>query len=562
MTGVYSVPSIIRKGDWGVKLDITQAYYHVAMAARSRPYLRFIHNGKVYEFRVLTFGAHSSPFAFTRLGKTITLHCHTLGIRVVIYLDDVLILASTASLVASHAQIMIDLLVFLGMTIKVEKSILTPSQRIFFLGFIWDTENLSCVLPPEKLEDIQFAMNEAIVPRRVPVRLLHRLVGLINSTRLAVRYARSRYRGIQRLLLDNYKSKSDLQKEVRLTNWAKSDINFWLSLAPEQCAMTFEEVEIGLAIRVATDASDTGWGYVMLGQEHAGLWSPHEADLPIAFREFLVMEMALHDNKQILENKLVSWEVDNKTVFWYWKNQGGVGNTSLCRQVVNLLHWCQERNILVVAKWVPSEEHLHPDLLSRQEMMSDWKLHPRLAKMIFTRLGRPHLDLMATSYSAQLNLYYSPTPDSKALAVDAMVQNWDMFSKNYIFPPVPLIHPVLDKILTCASDTLFLLVTPYWKTRSWFPRLLLMSKSPPLRLPVRDVVQNTGKDERKLNLRLVVWNIFGAGSRPTTFPTGVEKSSTKAGRREQKELIPRPGASGPDIVTAAPWIQLTPLWHS
>ena len=89
-----------------------------------------------------------------------------------------------------------------------------------------------------------------------------------------------------------------------------------------------------------------------------------------------------------------------------------------------------------------------------------------------------------------------------------------------------------------------------------------MSKSPPLRLPVRDVVQNTGKDERKLNLRLVVWNIFGAGSRPTTFPTGVEKSSTKAGRREQKELIPRPGASGPDIVTAAPWIQLTPLWHS
>ena len=81
MTGVYSVPTIIRKGDWGVKLDITQAYYHVAMAARSCPYLRFIHNGKVYEFKVLTFGAHSSPFEFTRLGKTITLHCHTLGIR-------------------------------------------------------------------------------------------------------------------------------------------------------------------------------------------------------------------------------------------------------------------------------------------------------------------------------------------------------------------------------------------------------------------------------------------------------------------------------------------------
>ena len=172
----------------------------------------------------------------------------------------------------------------------------------------------------------------------------------------------------------------------------------------------------------------------------------------------------------------------------------------------------------------PVEEHLHPDLLSRQEMMSDWKLHPRLAKMIFTCLGLPRLDLMATSFSAQLDLYYSPTPDDKALAVDAMVQNWDLFSKNYLFPPVPLIHPVLDKILTCASDTLFLLVTPYWKTRSWFPRLLLMSKSPPLRLPVRDVVQNTGKDERKLNLRLVVWSIFGADSLDTAVDEAVKDS--------------------------------------
>ena len=42
MTGVYSVPTIIRKGDWGMKLDITQAYYHVAMAARSCPYLRSV----------------------------------------------------------------------------------------------------------------------------------------------------------------------------------------------------------------------------------------------------------------------------------------------------------------------------------------------------------------------------------------------------------------------------------------------------------------------------------------------------------------------------------------
>ena len=68
MTGVYSIPTILKEGDWGVKLDITQAYYHVAMVVKLRRYLRLIHNGKVYEFKALSFGAHSFPFTFTGLG--------------------------------------------------------------------------------------------------------------------------------------------------------------------------------------------------------------------------------------------------------------------------------------------------------------------------------------------------------------------------------------------------------------------------------------------------------------------------------------------------------------
>ena len=271
----------------------------------------------------------------------------------------------------------------------------------------------------------------------------------------------------------------------------------------------------------------------------------------------------MFENELLLQDSLVTWEVDNKTVLWYWRNQGGVGNSALCHRVVSLLQWSLERNILIVAKWVPSEEHLHPDLLSRQQGMSDWKLHPRLSRMIFSRLGHPSIDLMATSFSAQHSLFYSPVPDSQALAVDSMVQDWDMFETNYIFPPVPLLHPVLDKIKVCSPDTRFLLVSPYWKTRSWFPRLLLMADGPPLRLPVRDTVLNLGHSvPRHQDLRLVVWTISGGGSTQETFPIGLEISSTRAGRRVLRERILRPGASGPDIVTALPWIQLVPLWRS
>jgi hypothetical protein len=128
MTGVYLIPKHIQKGDWGVKLDMTQAYYHVSMAMGSRKFLKFVHNGKVFMFTVLPFGVHFAPF--TKLGDAIVFYCHSLGIWIIIYPDDVLVLASTYRLCGMHAQLVIDLLCTLGLTINAKKSVLEPTQMI------------------------------------------------------------------------------------------------------------------------------------------------------------------------------------------------------------------------------------------------------------------------------------------------------------------------------------------------------------------------------------------------------------------------------------------------
>jgi hypothetical protein len=52
----------------------------------------------------------------------------------------------------------------------------------------------------------------------------------------------------------------------------------------------------------------------------------------------------------------------------------------------------------------------------------------------------PLIDLMATSYSTQLPQHYTLFKGEEgALQVDAIVQDWDRFHSNYIFPPEPLL---------------------------------------------------------------------------------------------------------------------------
>jgi hypothetical protein len=567
MTGVFNVPQHICQGDWGIKIDMTQAYYHVSMASNSCRYLKFVLNGKVYMFKVLPFGVHSAPFAFTKLGDTIVLHCHSLAIRIIIYLDDVLILAASADICRQHAQLVIDLLCTLGLTINATKSVLVPTQRIFFLGFFWDTQTLTCHLPPEKLDNLQFWVKEALKKTLVTMHLLHRLNGIFNSTRLAVCNARARYRGVQRMILDLYHNEKDMTMEIPLSDWARNDLLFWANLRLEDCHLSFARIPLLPTISLATDASDTGWGYILRGLVRKGVWPPSQKILPIAIREFLAVEKALHQNELLVKNQHISWQVDSQTVLLYWRNQGGVSNVSLCKQVVKLLLWCQERAIIMVPKWVRSQENLHPDLLSRGRDMPDWQLAPRVVKSIFAKFGLPQVDLMATARSTHLPQYYTTeSNDREALQVDAMAQDWDQFGKNYIFPPEPLLPRVLEKIASCSLDTCFLLVTPYWRSRHWFPSLLQMAGQLPWRLPtwttsIRDLAGDPDQP-RPGQLRLVVWRLFGEATSPMTFPLGLDISATKAGRRAQRQLLTQLGEGDPPAVQPTRWSHLPRLAYT
>ena len=129
-------------------------------------FLCFLWNGSLYRFLTLCFGIKNAPFIFHRVGRAIILHFNSLGIRLIIYLDDILVLGRTPGQCVRDAQIFVDTLVKLGFHFKIGKCVLKPSQEFFFLGFIWNTVTMQVHLPEEKLLTIHMLSLEILSKKK------------------------------------------------------------------------------------------------------------------------------------------------------------------------------------------------------------------------------------------------------------------------------------------------------------------------------------------------------------------------------------------------------------
>jgi hypothetical protein len=135
-----------------MKMDIKDAYYTVPIHQDLCRYLRFSYHGNLYEFRCLPFGLSSAPRAFTKILKPVVVLIRSLGIRIVIYLDDILLIHQNKNDLIQIFHQVVNLLLNLGFTIKREKCSLHPTQPLVFLGGLLDTMKITISLPPEKLE--------------------------------------------------------------------------------------------------------------------------------------------------------------------------------------------------------------------------------------------------------------------------------------------------------------------------------------------------------------------------------------------------------------------------
>jgi hypothetical protein len=206
-----------------------------------------------------------------------------------------------------------------------------------------------------------------------------------------------------------------------------------------------------------------------------------------------------------------------------------------------MLSWCRKYRIELLARHIPGVENVLADSLSRRQMVmpQEWSLHQKVADLIFQVLGRPHVDLFASTGNQKLLSFYSRFPEQEAYATEALEFNW----KNiwaYAFPPMAILPIVINKIRDQGATVI--LIAPMWPRRTWYPEILQLLVDFPYQLPKMSNLLSQHKG-RCLHpnpeiFHLVAWKLSGVPSLRKEFQQQLLKQSS-----QQRQVLRTKGMS-------------------
>lgn len=504
------VLSYLEPGDWMTTMDLVDGFHHVMVNPDSQQLLGFQWEENFYMFRVLPFGMCLSPYAFTKSLRPVVETLRNKGIRIVAYMDDLIVMGRSREECAQHTHETINLLQMLGWFISREKSSLDPGQQKTYLGYLLDTTEKEVVVKValEKKKTVAKEVRRLLRKAEkgpVPARDLARIAGLCLSLSKAVTPTKVLLRNVYATL----RKKENWSSSVHLSEPAKQDLLWWV-----ECLKTWDGQAKPKPLAdfiMETDASNTGWGAAVDNQKVMGQWDKAEENLHINAKELIAVFKGLHFFRNLLQERTVLVRSDNITTVAYLNNMSGhvITLAKIARAILNLA-W--SHNITLRAVHIPGLQNTTADGLSRLKDNYDWGLALPLFHRIDRRFGPHTVDRFAAENNRLLPRFNSrwPTPGSEA--VDAFSVPWKG-EMNFVNCPFRLIGKVLEKVEKDQCEAT--VIAPVWKAQPWFNKLLKLNKEPPLLIP------NTAKSFtrgasgiveplKNLRWRLAAWRISGA----------------------------------------------------
>ena len=493
MENLRSIKRAVKPGDWLVSIDLQDAYMHIPIHPDFRKFLRFKIAGKVYQFKVLPFGLASAPRVFTKLMAPVVALARTEGLFVFPYLDDWIMRYQIRRILPVMLGRLLEILILFGLLKNDIKSHLTPSQSLEFVGGHFLT-NLNLVrLPKDRVESFIEVLQLFKLGKFVTARSFLVLLGKMAAMIEVVKHCRLYMRPVQLYLMAHWSmAERNLTRLIPIKETLVQHLSWWQNT---ENLLTGVPLEPQLPeVTITTDASSTlGWGGHLEDLQVQGTWSPAMKSRHINELELEAVVRTCHHFVDTIKDKSVLIRSDNATVVAYLNKEGGTKSPSLCMQTWRFLKWTISHNIVLSAEHVPGTENEQADKLSRVFASPlEWKLNPGIVQTIFLKMGRPLIDLFASAANNQLQVYCSRLQDPQAYQTDALRMNWDN-TFGYAFPPISLIHLVLDRIERYRCTVI--LIAPRWPRKAWYPRLLEMSVQAPIMLPQRPdlLTQNRGR---------------------------------------------------------------------
>ena len=190
------------------------------------------------------------------------------------------------------------------------------------------------------------------------------------------------------------------------------------------------------AVRVAySDASGIGFGgYVV---EHAdkvlhGSWTVSEQSRSSTWRELVAVRRVLWEIAPLLVGYGVKWNTDNQNVVRILL--AGSRKDDLQDQAVGIYSICAEHSVRLEPVWVPRDENVYADYVSKLAELDDWSLNTQVFQWLDDIWGPHTVDRFANNVNAQLNRFNSRFWSIGTEAVDAFTCDWSV-DNNWICPP-------------------------------------------------------------------------------------------------------------------------------
>jgi len=471
-----TVLRLMTKGCYFASIDLKEAYNLIPIYKEHRKFLRFIWNGKLYEFSCLAFGLSTGPRVFTKLLKPVIAFLRSNGITLVIYIDDILIIGSSYDDCKSSVDRTIEVLESLGFVINRCKSQLSPSQVIRYLGFIFDSNLMSISLPTDKRHKIVKLCSTIKRRRSVTVQKFSEFIGLLISACPAVPYGmlytkifeRSKFLSL-RAGMGNYESKIIITEEII------SDIDWWEKTIPV-CSQSIRPDTYSLEI--FSDASKTGWGLACGDCKSHGWWSNDETQEHINVLELIAAYYGVKCYASQFKKTQLLLRIDNTTAISYINRMGGIQFPKYNQLARKIWQFCEKRELWVFASYIASKANIIADRESRStKYHTEWEISPIWYNQIRRRFGQPDMDLFASNQNSKCTRYVSWLPDPHSVNVDAFTMPWKGI-KFYAFPPFSLILRTLQKIK--REESRGIVVVPFWPNQPWFPLFQALTEGNPI----------------------------------------------------------------------------------
>lgn len=365
-------------GCFFAKTDIHNAFRLIPIHPSDHELLGFSFQGKYYYDTCLPMGSSSSCSIFEAFSTSLQwIATNKLKIPHIVHiLDDFLFFGHDFKACQGHLDQFLNLCKVMGVPIKQEKTE-SARQVIVFMGLELDSITMEARLPQDKLSKLRSLLLYHTGRRKITLKDLQSLIGLLNFCCSVVIPGRCFLRRLINLTVKVSKP----THRITMSADSRRDLKAWFLFTQHfngKNVLLKQRWLSSPSLHLHTDAAGSlGYGAIFNNSWFYGEWPNHMTSFHITFKELFPIVLALEIWGTILKNKCIILHSDNYAVV-HIINKQSCKDSVVMKLVRRLVLTCMQHNILIQAKHIPGKDNVLPDLLSRLQVKQFRLLAPQM----------------------------------------------------------------------------------------------------------------------------------------------------------------------------------------